>query len=98
MDNLTIIGTSHIARQSLQEIEQSVKENKPDLIALELDPNRFQALISNQKSKIRLRDITQVGVKGFLFAVIGAYIQKKLGKMVGVQRCCMLLNLLKKIK
>jgi len=83
MDNLIVIGTSHVAKQSMEEIEKTIAQEKPDLIALELDPQRFQALLTNQKSRIRPADISKIGFKGFLFALIGAYIQRKLGKMVG---------------
>jgi len=81
---LILIGTSHIAQQSVREIEKAILEQKPDLVALELDPQRFQALLTQQKTKIHLSDVFRVGLKGYLFALIGSYLQKKLGKMVGV--------------
>jgi pheromone shutdown-related protein TraB len=84
MNTLILIGTSHIAQQSIQQIKQTIIELKPDIVALELDPQRFQALLTNQKSRVHLADIRRIGFKGFLFAVIGAYLQKKLGKMVGI--------------
>ena len=34
--NLNIIGTSHIAKQSLKEVEQHIEEKKPDIILLDL--------------------------------------------------------------
>lgn len=82
--NLYLIGTSHIAKQSIQEVEQVILEKKPKIVALELDKRRFFALMHPIKRKIRLRDISKVGFKGFLFQVIGFWIEKKLGKMVGV--------------
>ena len=81
--NLTIIGTSHIAKQSLEEVEEEIEGKKPDIIALELDRKRFYSLFKKQ-SKIRLYDIKRVGVKGFIFSLIGAWAEKKLGKLVGV--------------
>ena len=50
IENLTIIGTSHIAKQSIEEIKNSVAETKPDIIALELDNKRLYALIHEKKS------------------------------------------------
>jgi|ETNmetMinimDraft_11_1059920.scaffolds.fasta_scaffold35721_2 pheromone shutdown-related protein TraB len=85
--NLIIVGTSHIAKQSMREVEEAVSNNKPDIIAIELDRRRFIALMHKKKGKkdrIRLRDIRRIGVKGYLFSLIGGYIQKKLGKIVGV--------------
>ncbi|MCK4589322.1 MAG: TraB/GumN family protein [Nanoarchaeota archaeon] len=98
MANIILIGTSHIAQQSIKEIEHTILEKKPDIIALELDPKRFQALLSNQKSRIQLADIKKIGFKGFLFALIGAYIQKKLGKMVGTAPGAEMLHAIKLAK
>ncbi len=85
MKNLTIIGTSHIAKQSLDEVTSTIEREKPDIIAIELDRRRLFALKTNKKRKLTFRDIRSIGIKGFLFNVIGAYIEKKLGKIVGVK-------------
>ena len=83
--NLTIIGTSHIAKQSLKEVENSIEEKKPEIVAVELDAKRFYALTHKQKGRIRLYDIRRVGVKGFLFSLIGAWVERKLGQIVNVE-------------
>ncbi len=82
--NLKIIGTSHIAAQSINEIKAAVKADKPDIIAVELDFQRVSALMSEQKNKVKLSDILKIGVKSYLFVKIGQYVQQKLGQMVGV--------------
>lgn len=82
MENLILIGTSHIARQSIKEIKQAF-EAKPDIIALELDAKRLYALTHKDKSK-GLPNVFRIGFKGFLFALLGRWVQKKLGKQVGV--------------
>ena len=81
--NLTIIGTSHIAKQSLEDVEKEIEGQRPDIIALELDKNRLYGLFKKQ-GKIRIYDIKRVGLKGFIFSLIGAWAEKKLGKLVGV--------------
>lgn len=83
--NLTLIGTSHIARQSIEEVSQAIAQLKPKIIALELDKTRFYALTQKGERKLRLSDLPRIGLKGYLFALIGAYIQKKLGQIVKVQ-------------
>lgn len=98
MTHIILIGTSHIAQQSIRQIEQAISEKKPDIIALELDPQRFQALLSNQKSRISILDIKRVGFKGFLFVLIGSFIQKKLGKMVGTDPGAEMLQAIKLAK
>ena len=82
--NLTLLGTSHIAKQSLREVEDAIKKGKPDIVALELDRRRLAALLEKEKPKLKLRDIRKIGVKGFLFSIIGAWAEKKLGEKVGV--------------
>ena len=47
--NLIIIGTSHIAKQSLKEVKKAIEEEKPDIIAIELDRKRLMALASKKK-------------------------------------------------
>ncbi|MBS3144480.1 TraB family protein [Candidatus Woesearchaeota archaeon] len=82
--NLYLIGTSHIAKQSVEEVEKVILEIKPKIVALELDKRRFFALMHPTKRKISLADIRKVGVKGFVFQLIGFWAEKKLGKIVGV--------------
>jgi len=84
MNNVMIIGTSHIAKQSVNEIKTAVSAWKPDIIAVELDLQRAAALMSEEKSKVTLAMILKIGIKGYLFAKVGQFVQQKLGKMVGV--------------
>ena len=80
---LRIIGTSHIAKQSQQEIKKAVVEDRPEIIAVELDVQRASALFEEGRTKLPLQVMFQIGLKGYLFAKVGQYIQQKLGKMVG---------------
>ena len=84
MNNLKILGTSHIAKQSIEEIKRAVEEFQPDIMAVELDRQRAIALMQQHQSKMSFRDIAKIGVKGYAFVKIGHYVQQKLGKVVGV--------------
>ncbi len=91
-----LIGTSHIAQQSIREIKKCLEEEKPDLVAVELDLQRAAALLQDEKrgnegkkgnkgkKGVSFNQIFHFGVKGYLFARLGQYLQQKLGKMVGV--------------
>ena len=81
--NLIIIGTSHISIESVKEVEDVISEKKPEIVALELDRPRFRALIYGGK-KAGLKDIFSIGIKGYIFSLIGAYAEKKLGSIVDV--------------
>ncbi len=80
-----MVGTSHIAADSAQEIVKLVEEEQPGLIAVELDKRRLHALLSKEKPKITFTLLRTVGVKGFLFALLGSWVQRKLGRLVGVE-------------
>lgn len=81
---IKIIGTSHIAAQSIKEIKSTFTSFKPEIVAVELDVQRASALMSGEKNNLSLTAIGVLGVKGYLFAKIGQYIQQKLGKSVGI--------------
>ena len=83
-ENLVVLGTSHIAKQSLDEVKNHIKEEKPDILAIELDPKRLPALMSSAPKKIQIGAIRKIGVKGFIFSLLGAWAEKKLGNLVGV--------------
>lgn len=83
--NILLVGTSHIAKQSLKEVEFAIEHGKPEIVALELDRKRFYALMNNEKRKVRFSDVRRVGIKGFLFSLFGAWAEKKLGKYVGMK-------------
>lgn len=80
--NITIVGTSHISIESINEISDFITQNKPEIVCLELDKKRFLGLLN--KTKLAFKDIFNLGVKSFLFNLIGSYVEKKLGKIVGV--------------
>src|SRR3989338_10866451 len=81
--NIVIIGTSHIARESMEEVRKAIEDEKPGIVAIELDKKRLYALQSGQK-KGKLPAIRPVELKGFLFSLIGAWAERKLGEVVGV--------------
>ena len=82
--NLVLVGTSHISKESVLEIEKTIDKEEPEIIALELDPLRFEALVTKKKRKLKLKDISKIGITGFLFNIIGAWSSKKLGKITKV--------------
>lgn len=84
--NLTIIGTSHISPESVKEVKDTINNKNPAIIALELDQNRLMALLSkNKKNSKKKSMVKELGIKGALFNIIGAWAEKKMGKMVGME-------------
>jgi pheromone shutdown-related protein TraB len=79
--NLIILGTSHIAIESINKVRELIETEKPEIIALELDILRFKKLLSKKKQKIKLKDIL---TQGSFLNSMGALIEKKLGEKVGI--------------
>jgi len=85
-ENIHLVGTSHIAKESINHIKKAFFQYKPEIIAIELDERRLYTLLNPKtQSKPSLALIRTLGVKGFLFTLVARYAQKKLGKMVGVE-------------
>lgn len=83
--NLLIIGTSHIAQESITVITAEFDRYQPEIIAVELDHSRLHALLTDAKPDYSLRGIKRYGFQGYLFAVIAGLIQRKLGNIVGIK-------------
>lgn len=83
--NLEIIGTSHIAKESVDAVRAYIESKKPEIVALELDPRRAHALLHRHKSRLSIGMVRAVGVKGFMFLALASFLQKKLGKIVGME-------------
>lgn len=81
---LIVIGTSHISRESINDVKKTISEHKPKIVALELDGQRFIALMKKKGGKIGIKDIRKIGLSGYIFSILGSWIEKKLGKIVGV--------------
>jgi pheromone shutdown protein TraB len=79
-----LVGTSHIASQSIREVRRAFEEWTPDVVAVELDPARLHALLTEAKPSYSPKMIRVIGVRGYLFALIGSLVQRQLGRIVGV--------------
>ncbi|MBD3318626.1 hypothetical protein GF342_01825 [Candidatus Woesearchaeota archaeon] len=85
MPHLFIVGTSHIATQSVNQVTRAIAVHHPSIVAVELDRGRLASLLSDNRQRAPAREIIrQVGVQGFLFSIIGQWVQQKLGAKFGI--------------
>jgi pheromone shutdown-related protein TraB len=96
--NLTLIGTSHIAAESVAEVSKVIEKEQPNIVALELDRPRLMALLHPQKAKAGYKDIKRIGFKGWLFSIIGSWVERKLGEKVGMKPGAEMLQAVKAAK
>jgi len=83
---LIIVGTAHVSRRSIEEVNEIIEAEKPDAVAVELCPRRYRALVHGLKDEIPVTDVIRKGnVFQFLFQLILSYFQRKFGEEYGVK-------------
>ncbi|WP_292760313.1 TraB/GumN family protein [Methanobrevibacter sp.] len=87
---LTIIGTAHVSKESVNEVKDAIYEQHPDIVAIELDRGRY-AKIKNKMMGIEEDDeisvtriIKENKVGLFLVNTLLGYFQSKIGDEVNV--------------
>jgi pheromone shutdown-related protein TraB len=88
---LKIIGTAHVSEKSIEEVKEAILETKPDVVAVELDMNRYhnlkmEAAGEKPDQEINIREIIKSDqLTAFLASGFLSYMQKKIGDEVGVK-------------
>ena len=84
---ITLIGTAHVSKESVEEVKETIKTINPDCVAVELDEKRADSIQNSEKYKEL--DIVQVLKRGEGFLLIAnlilASFQRKMGQNVGVK-------------
>lgn len=44
MEDVTIVGTAHVSEKSAREVRETIREEQPDYVAVELDPRRYDSV------------------------------------------------------
>ena len=84
MAEIRIIGTAHVSQKSVDEVRAAIGEYNPEVVAIELDPSRFQAL-KRQAADPTVKDVLEVkNFNSLLVQWLLAYLQRKIGLDVGV--------------
>ncbi len=93
-----IVGTAHVSQDSVDEVAAVLEEVRPDVVCVELDPTRLEALTSEERwAKLDVFEVIRDGKTLMLLAhlVVGAY-QRRLGAELGIQPGAELLAAVKK--
>jgi len=84
---IILLGTAHISKESIEDVNRCIREELPDCVCVELDEQRYKSL-TNEKQWQEL-DIVKVlkDGKGFLLLanLVLAAFQKRMGADVGVK-------------
>ena len=58
---LTIIGTAHVSANSVEEVKNTIYEQHPEIVAIELDRGRYTRLKNEMMVRnFRKRDISHI--------------------------------------
>ncbi|SDY29766.1 pheromone shutdown-related protein TraB [Evansella caseinilytica] len=84
---IILIGTAHVSKQSAEQVKEVVEREKPDAVCVELDEQRYQAIMDG--SKWKEMDIFKVikekkATLLFMNLVISSF-QKRLAKQFGIK-------------
>ena len=86
-DNIILVGTAHISKDSVEEVKQVIEEHKPDIVAIELCKRRYEAI--TKKDQWEKTPITKLLKSNQAYLMLAqtflGSIQRKLGKEYGVE-------------
>ncbi|MDD5473183.1 MAG: TraB/GumN family protein [Candidatus Methanoperedens sp.] len=84
---VTIVGTAHVSEKSISEVNEIIEKEKPDIVAVELDKARYQALKGEEEVReINVKELLSSGkFNYFMLQLLLAYVQKKIGADMGVK-------------
>jgi pheromone shutdown-related protein TraB len=84
---ITLIGTAHVSRESVAEVDRIIREERPDMVCVELDTGRYKAIA--EKENWERVDVARVFKEGKGFLLIAnltlASFQRRLGMELGVK-------------
>ena len=83
MPKITLVPTSHVARESLHLVRLTIEKENPDCVAVELDMNRYQYL-KEQGKESTLDIIRALGPPTFLLYWVLKKFQDYFGKKTGI--------------
>ncbi|WP_256686504.1 TraB/GumN family protein [Halococcus qingdaonensis] len=75
-----VVGTAHVSHESVDEVERTIAEERPDVVAVELDQGRFRQLKGEQPDDLSAGDLLRGNtVFQFLAYWMLSYVQTRLG-------------------
>lgn len=85
--DITLVGTAHVSRKSVDVVRETIREIEPDVVCVELDESRLEALRDPTAwAEMPVMDLIRQGKGPQLLAqvLLGSY-QHRIGEMTGVE-------------
>jgi pheromone shutdown protein TraB len=83
--SVRVVGTAHVSEESVREVERVVEEERPDVVAVELDEGRYRQLKGGDPDDIDPVDVLRGNtVFQFIAYWMLSYVQTRLGERFDV--------------
>lgn len=84
--SVEVVGTAHVSEQSVEKVESTVEQRRPDIVAVELDEGRYRQMQGETPDDLEASDLLRGNtVFQFLAYWMLSYIQARLGDRFDVE-------------
>ena len=84
--SVTVVGTAHVSQDSVEEVEETIERERPDVVAVELDENRYKRMKGEAPDEIDAGDLIKgKTVYQFIAYWLLSYIQTRLGERFDIE-------------
>ena len=84
--SVTVVGTAHVSERSVDEVEETIERERPDVVAVELDEGRYRRLNGEAPDDLDAGDLLRGNtVFQFLAYWILSYVQTQLGERFDIE-------------
>ena len=84
--SVTVVGTAHVSDRSVEEVEEAIDRERPDVVAVELDEGRYRQLQGETPDDLDAGDLLRGNtVFQFLAYWMLSYVQTRLGERFDIE-------------
>src|SRR6056297_3083942 len=84
--SVTVLGTAHVSQDSVEEVERTIDEERPDVVAVELDEGRYRQMKGETPDDMDPGDLLEGNtVFQFLAYWMLSYVQARLGDRFDIE-------------
>ena len=84
--SVRVVGTAHVSQASVEEVTETIDEERPDVVAVELDEGRYRQLRGGAPEDIEAKDLLSGNtVFQFLAYWMLSYVQSRLGERFDIE-------------
>ena len=84
--SVTVVGTAHVSEHSVEEVEEAIDRERPDVVAVELDEGRYRQMKGETPDDLDASDLLKGNtVFQFLAYWMLSYVQTQLGERFDIE-------------